>query len=67
MAAAQSQKRFQCVKAVRPGLRAALYYHDGARSGFHSSGLAFSTSTEKQFSCLKALDNLDAWPEPGGS
>lgn len=67
MAAAQSQKRFQSVKAVRPGLRAALYYHDGARSGFHSSGLAFSTSTEKQFSCLKALDNLDAWPEPGGS
>lgn len=66
MAAAQSQKRSETVKGVRPGLRAALYYHDGARSGFHSSGLAFSTSAEKPFSCPKALDNLHAWPELGG-
>lgn len=52
MAAAQSQKRFKKVKAAGPG----LYYHDGAHAGFHSSGLAFSTSIKKLFSCLQACE-----------
>lgn len=66
MAAAQSQKRLKTEKAARPGLQAALYYHDEARSGSHSSGLAFSTSAEKQFSCLKTVNHSDTCPGPSG-
>lgn len=55
MAAAQSQKRFENVKAAGPG----LYYHDGAHAGSILLDWHFRQAEKKLFSCLQALDNLD--------
>lgn len=63
MAVAQSPKRSDSMKAARPGPLAALCCHDGAHSGFCSSGLAFSTKAEKAVVCLKLSGHLDSGPE----